>query len=139
MTIRECLPRLERLGISHEDAVALRRISMTLRRWFEYECGTGEGQTTYSIERDGDEPDSKPFMRVQYPSSNGYVDRRWPIADRETGARKRLAKIMQKYPTLTPYIQGDCRGPSLYILRQQDVPPNGDIGAYYSNGVAVYE
>lgn len=134
----ECLPRLVALGISQEDAVALRRISMTLRRWFEYECGTGEGQTTYSIERDGEEPDSKPYMRVQYPTREGYVDKRWPIADRENGARKRLVKIMARYPDLSPYIQGDPRGASLYILRASDIPAGESADAFYTRGVAVY-
>ncbi len=137
--IRECLPRLVGLGISHDDAVSLRRISMTLRRWFEFECGTGEGQTTYSIERDGDEPDSPPYMRIQYPTATKYVDSRHRIADRETGARKRLAKIMAKYPTLTAYVQGDPRGASLYILRPGDVPAGESAEAYYSRGFAVYE
>ena len=42
--------------------------------------------------------------------------RRYPIADRETGARKRLAVIMARYPHLTAYVQGDPRGCALYIL-----------------------
>jgi hypothetical protein len=135
----EMLRRLERLGISRADAEALRRISMTLHRWHELECGTGEGQVTRSVERDGDEPDSKPYMRVQYPTANGYVDRRWAVADREAGARKRLAAIMAKYPTLQAYIQGDPRGCALYILRPGDVPEGEDVSAYYSRGVAVYQ
>src|SRR5262245_23737431 len=85
---------LRALGFTVAEADALRRISVTLHRWHELECGTGEGQTTWSIERDGDEPDSKPYKRVQYPSAHGYVDRRWPIPDRETGARKRLQAII---------------------------------------------
>ena len=64
----EVITRLAKLGIDYRDAEALRRISMTLRRWFEYECGTGEGQTTYSIERETEEPDLWLFMRVQYPT-----------------------------------------------------------------------
>jgi hypothetical protein len=132
------IPSLIRAGITYEDARALRRISMTLRRWFEYECGTGEGQVTRSIERDGDEPDSKPYMRVQYPSRDGYVDRRWPIPDRETGARKRLAKIMAKYPTLAAYVQPDPRGAALYILRPGDVPEGNRVDSCYSRGLVVY-
>lgn len=135
----ECIPRLTQLGIAYDDAVALRRIAMTLHRWHELECGTGEGQTTYSVERDGDEPDSPPFMRVQYPTKSGYVDKRWPIADRETGAKKRLAKIMARYPTLGTYIQGDPRGASLYILRPGDVPEGEAADAFYSRGIAVYK
>lgn len=129
--------QLARIGIEVHDAEALRRISMTLQRWFELECGTGNGQTTISVERDGDEPDSKPFLRVQYPTANGYVDRRSPVADRETGARKRLAKIMAKYPTMTAYVQTDPRGAALYILRPGDVPEGEDVSAYYSRGIVV--
>jgi hypothetical protein len=44
----ECIAPLIRAGISYDDAYALRRISMTLNRWFELECGTDAG----AIERD---------------------------------------------------------------------------------------
>jgi hypothetical protein len=37
----EVLRRLEQIGISYDDANKLRRISMTLHRWFELECGDG--------------------------------------------------------------------------------------------------
>lgn len=134
-----CIAQLESLGISSADAWALRRVSMTLNRWHELECGTGEGQTTYSVERDGDEPDSKPFMRMQYPTRDGYVDKRWPCPDRETGAKKRLANILKGYPTLKAYVQGDPRGCALYILRPGDVPEGADAGSYYSRGIAVYK
>lgn len=135
----ECIQTLTRAGIAYDDATALRRVSMTLHRWHELECGTGEGQTSYSIERDGDEPDSKPYMRVQYPTSHGYVDKRWPVADRETGALKRLASIMARYPTMKAYVQGDPRGASLYILRPGDVPEGCEVDSYYSRGLAVYK
>jgi hypothetical protein len=36
-----------------------------------------------------------------------------------------------------PYIQGDCRGASLYILRQEDVEGQ-NIDQVYTRGVAVY-
>lgn len=134
----DAIATLGRVGITHDDAVKLRRISLTLRKWHEYECGTGDGQTTRSIERDGDEPDSKPYMRLQYPTRTGYVDRRWPIADRETGARKRLAAIMAKYPGMSAYVQGDPRGAALYILRPGDVPEGCEIDSYYSRGLVVY-
>lgn len=35
------LDNLRRIGIDRQDLQPLRRISMTLRRWFELECGTG--------------------------------------------------------------------------------------------------
>ena len=143
MTKREAMEltaqenRLMDLGISRDDAESLRRISMTLRRWFELECGTGEGQVSVSIERDGENGDGKPFKRIQYPSASGYVDRRYPIADRERGANKRLAAIMAKYPTLAAYVQGDPRGCALYILRPSDVPQGAHMDSYYTRGVAV--
>ena len=140
--IRECIPRLIGIGIDYDDAHSLRNIAMTLQRWHELECGTDNGrggQTTYSVERDGDEPDSKPFLRVQYPTVNGYVDKRWPTPDRETGALKRLASIMARYPGLSYYVQGDPRGASLYILRPGDVPEGENAESYYSNGIAVYK
>lgn len=143
MTKREAMEltaqenRLMMLGISREDAEALHRISMTLRRWFELECGTGEGQVSISIERDGENGDGKPFKRIQFPTAHGYSDNRYPIADKETGARKRLAAIMERYPTLTAYVQGDPRGCSLYILRPEDMLQGHSIDSFYTRGVAV--
>jgi hypothetical protein len=131
------IDRMRALGITQEDCEALRRISMTLRRWFELECGTGEGQVSRSIERDGDDGDGKPFKRIQYPTSHGYVDQRYPVADRETGARKRLATIMAKYPGLTAYVQGDPRGCSLYILTADNLTGGHDIDSVYTRGLAV--
>lgn len=133
----EVIARLVQLGISYQDAEALRRIANTLRNWFEMECGTERGRATVSIERDENE---KPFQRVQYMGTgNQWVDRKYPIADRESGARNRLTALMQRYGALVSYIQGDCRGASLYILRRGvDVQPGEDIDSVYSRGVAVY-
>jgi hypothetical protein len=39
----EMLRRLEQCGISRNDAETLRRISMTLHRWAELECGVDNG------------------------------------------------------------------------------------------------
>lgn len=131
MTKREAQERekmfdaLENNGISREDGEALRLISIRLRSWFERECGTDNG----CIERN--EKTGKPFWRL----ANGA---RFPIRDMEAGAMKRLAKIMAKYPTLTPYVQGDPRGAALYILRPQDMLEGHDIGSYYSRGICIY-
>src|SRR3990167_8087667 len=97
------LARLERLGITSADALALRRISMTLHRWYELECGTGDG----CIERD--EATGVPYW---YDANSRYLganDRRAysRIPDREKGALKRLAAIMARYPSLRYYIQYD--------------------------------
>lgn len=126
---------LQGLGIAWQDALALRRISMTLKAWFELECGTDKG----AIERD--EKTGIPYF---YNARARYLDPHEPraysrIPDREQGAKKRLTAIMAKYPTLGYYIQGDPRGASLYILRPGDVPAGKDADAYYSRGIAVYK
>jgi len=145
---------LQSLGFTFDECEKLRRISMTLRRWHELECGTGDGQVSVSVERDGDEPNSKPYKRIQYPTANGYVDKRYPIADRETGARKRLGAIVQernrrighykaKHETWSTYavheyIQGDPRGAALYILRPGDIPEGQAADSCYSRGICIY-
>ncbi len=128
------------LGFTREEAAQLRRISMTLRRWFELECGDGNG----AIERD--ETTGIPYW---YNANSRYLaagDRRayTRIADRETGARKRLAAILAECNArriaepLAAYIQTDPRGAALYILRPGDVPENGEPECYYSRGLCVY-
>ena len=144
MTKREAMRQthqenvLLNLGFTRTEAEQLRRISMTLQRWFEYECGTGDGQVSRSIERDGDNGDGKPFMRVQYPTSHGYVDRKHPIPDRETGARKRLARILAAHPGLSVFVQSDPRGAALYIIRPGDVPEGANVESCYNRGICVY-
>lgn len=174
MPNRECLPRLTAIGISYPDAIALRRIAMTLHRWHELECGTDRG----AIERD--ESTGNPYFvrqgnygwsvwcladdgagktrasRKTFPTKDAAIEymltvapsrepeirqvlyRRFPVPDRETGALKRLAAIMARYPQLSAYVQGDPRGAALYILRPGDVPEGGQADAYYSRGIAVY-
>lgn len=130
----EVLHRLDRLGIAYEDANALRRIALTLHRWFELECGDGNDYGSWAIERD--EVTDTPY-RCVYPH-NGPM-KRYPIADRENGARKRLAVILAKYPHLHAYIQTDCRGASLYMLTAEQVAYyNRPIDSIYNNGIAVY-
>ncbi len=122
----EMISRLERSGISREDAFSLRRISMTLHRWHEMECGIDNG----CIERD-DETGKAYWL-------NSNTMRRYPVADREQGALKRLAVIMARYPDKSAYVQGDPRGASLYILNPGDVPEGKDGNSYYSRGIGVY-
>ncbi len=126
-SVEERLRQLERLGISYNDAESLRRISMTLHRWHELECGVDGG----CVERD--ETTQKTYWL------NSHTMRRMPFPDRETGALKRLAAIMAKYPTLRSYVQGDPRGCALYILRPGDVLEGGADDSYYSRGIAVYK
>lgn len=130
------------LGFTREEAEALRRISMTLQRWFERECGDGNG----GIERD--ETTGKPFY------CNSMTGRRWPISDRESGARKRLAAIigqrngrpaikngrLNAHPAgeVSAYVQTDPRGAALYIIRPGDVLPGESVESCYSRGLCIY-
>jgi hypothetical protein len=123
----EMIERVKRLGVTETDAWALRRISMTLHRWHELECGLYNG----CVERD--EATGKTYWKSPF---SGVLA---PIADRETGALKRLKTIMRNYPKLTPYVQGDPRGAALYIVPKKDLPKGADIDSYYSRGVAVYK
>lgn len=127
MKTNNCISQLIRAGISYDDAAALRRISMTLHRWHELECGDGNG----CIERD------EKTQKTYWLSS--HTMRRSPVADRETGARKRLAAILSRYPSLSAYVQTDPRGAARYILRPGDVPEGADVRAYYSRGLAVLQ
>lgn len=127
MSYRECLPRLTAIGISYSDAEALRREAMTLHRWHELECGVENG----GVERN--EETGRCFWY------NSISQRRYPTADRETGALKRLATVMARYPHLSAYVQSDPRGAALYILRPGDVPAGAEVDAYYSRGIAVYK
>ncbi len=121
----DCLSRLQSLGISWDDATHLRRISMTLHRWHEMECGTDRG----AIERGSrkltplgrkefiSDENGKPYLR--HETVLGKI-RHMLIPDRETGALKRLTRIMKGYPDLLPYVQGDPRGCALYVVRKSE-------------------
>ena len=93
---RHMMGALEQLGFTYDERNALRRISMTLHRWHELECGYGNQYESWAIERD-DNGDGPPYMvHHHYRHGNGKdtVSRR-RIADRETGARKRLERIIK--------------------------------------------
>ena len=165
MTKREAMRQthqantLTALGFTPEEAESLRRISMTLHRWHELECGDSNDFASWTVTRgrkgekqaDGrrefiHDENGTPFMErhVHTESKPRYS----AIPDREKGALKRLAKIMNarlyRQPKhdaendLTPYIQTDPRGAALYILRPGDVPAGGSADAYYSRGICVY-
>jgi hypothetical protein len=120
------LQQLYAIGMNDDDARALRRISLTLRRWYEHECNG-------AIQRDGERGDGRPFWHSTF---DGRKICRSP--DRERGALKRMAALMARYPALTPYVQGDPRGCAVYVLRPGDVPEGKDADAYYSRGIPVY-
>lgn len=120
------LGALGRIGINYDTAVQLRRISMTLHRWHELECGVGNG----GVERD--ETTGKTYWY------NAMTGRRTPTPDRETGALRRLAAIMTKYPHLMFYVQGDPRGAALYIIPKDKLGDKAPDSYYSSCGIAVY-
>ena len=115
---------LHSLGFTRDEADTLRRISNTLQRWFEHECNG-------VIQRDEDT--DKPYWYNMHTGKRMYA-----APDRETGAMKRLTNIMANHAPLNYYIQDDCRGASLYIIRPGDVPKGADFDAYYSRGICVY-
>jgi len=129
------------LGFTSFEAEKLRKISMTLQRWHELECGIDGG----CIERD--EKTDKPLWRSEY---SGKLS---PIADREKGAKKRLGHILGlrntrewvragthsvKQIAINAYIQGDPRGAALYLIRPDDIPEGKNVESYYSRGICVY-
>ena len=152
-----CVDTLCRAGIAHDDAIALRRISMTLHRWHELECGDGNEHSSWCVSRghfdtresrfwngEGERPkpvfvydaEGAPYLERHYNrgDAKAHYTR---IGDRERGALKLVAKIMARYPAFQSYVQGDPRGCSLYILRPGDVRDGASLDSCYSNGVAV--
>lgn len=124
----QVLEQLYRKGIGYQDAHALRRISMTLHRWFELEANgdVRRDDQTHGCYAFYGRGTKGPFQTVRIP-------------DRETGAYKRLALIMEKYPALIHYVQTDCRGASLYILTVEQANDGSyPLDSIYSRGVAVY-
>jgi hypothetical protein len=142
----ECIQRLVHAGFTESDAMALRRVSMTLHRWHEMECGNGDDVSSWAVVR-GERKNSVTF---EYDDNGApYIERHFHrgssvaqytrIGDRERGAQKRLAKIMARYPDFQAYVQTDPRGASLYILRPSDVSADTDIASCYNRGIAVYK
>jgi hypothetical protein len=128
------------LGISREDATALRRISMTLHRWHELECGDTNNFASVCLVRGKRAADGrftydeagKPYLERLSRTANNPIPTYTLIPDRERGALRRLAAIMSRYPKLTSYVQTDPRGPSLYIGKHLQE-------SNYTDGVAVYQ
>jgi hypothetical protein len=119
--------RLARNGIdaTHEQANALRRAEITLHRWAEQECGDGNDYCSWSIERD--ETTGKPYKAI-YPHDG--KSRRYPIADRERGALRRVAAVC-KALGVHFFHQTDPRGCALYVSREPLTDTN------YSRGVGI--
>ena len=124
---------LLRNGFSTDEFNTLRRISATLHRWSEHECNG-------AIQRDEE-------TNVPYWYSTMTGKRLYRAPDRETGALRRLFKIMDSHPDHAAYYQGDPRGCSLYIVPRSMLSKHAagnvtsaqmDLESCYSNGIAVY-
>lgn len=146
----ELYTRLQNLGFTYEEAVSLRRIEMTLQRWAEAECGDSNDYCSWSVERD--ETTGKPYC-CRYPHDGKMT--RYPIADREAGALRRLKAIVdarnlraqvETFPggsssvhgrnEIIPYHQGDPRGCMLYLVKRS-VIEDQPIDQVYTRGLAV--
>ena len=145
----DCIDALRAAGINYEDACALRRISMTLHRWHELECGDGNDYGSWAIVRgakpkrdrmgarlDGGpndetflhDDDGAPFLEHHhYRHGDGKDTVSYTrLTDRERGALTRLKAIMARYPGFVPYVQTDPRGCALYILTPDRLPADWD-------------
>lgn len=109
-----------------EDARILRRAERTLQRWGEEECGNSNDHCSWCIVRD--EETDKPYREV-HPHRG--ESRREPIADRETGALKRIKAVCERLG-INYYHQGDPRGCALYVSK---MAMNGSN--YSSNGIEI--
>lgn len=132
--------RMDALGFTFAETETLRLAQLTLTRWAERECN-GE------VERD--EATGKTYSRHTY----GVNDTRRSIPDRETGALRRVKETVDTrnareaaakvqghgsgLPPVTAYHQTDPRGCALYLVPADVIPEGGDIGSYYSRGLAV--
>lgn len=146
------------IGRAHGDAESLRRISMTLHRWHELECGDGnehgswcitrgrwrtfipeEGKPVKTFEHDDDE---KPFLEYHHYTHGAGKDSVTysALPDREAGAKRRLATVLKRYPGVQAYIQTDPRGSALYMLPPGSVKEGEDVSSVYSSrGIAVFK
>lgn len=148
----ELYSRLQNLGFTYEEAVSLRRIEMTLQRWGEAECGDSNDYCSTSIERD--ETTGKPYRVVMYHDQKPSEATRYPVADREAGALRRMNAIIAARNsrewtrsgdasfknTLLGFHQTDCRGCMVYILRKSDIMDGHKplpIDQYYTRSLAV--
>lgn len=130
----DIIARLTRLGITPEDSWSLRRAAMTLTNWHIGQCGNSSAHSSWAIVRD-DETE-KTYMEIIPHNGNRY---RVAIPDREAGARKRVEKILSKYPGLHYYVQTDPRGASLYVVEQKTLDLyQRPIDEIYNQGVAVW-
>ncbi len=126
---------LSSFGFSYDETAQLLRVEKGLSRWHELECGIGTNKRSESVERD--EVTGKPFRRIQWRDHNGnWRENKYPTPDREKGLHKQLAALFEG-KAVRPYIQGDCRGCAVYIIRPNDIPEGESVDAFYSRGIPV--
>jgi hypothetical protein len=126
---------LSSFGFSHDETSQLLRVEKGLSRWHELECGTGNDKRSESVERD--EVTGKPFRRIQWRDHNGnWRENKHPTPDREKGLHKQLVCLFEG-KAVRPYIQGDCRGCAVYIIRPNDIPEGESVDSFYSRGIPV--
>ena len=122
---------LAMLGFTMDDTDRLLKIERTLHRWHELECGTGnEHGTSFHVERE--ELTEKPFLVTSWRDRTN----RRPYPDKEKGALKRLAEILEG-KGVTHYQQTDPRGCALYLIRPTDIPAGESVHAFYSRGISI--
>jgi len=148
--------RLLELGFTAIEAEHLRRISQTLQRWHERECGSDSacivrGRWNHGTDTFDHDDNGAPYEEY----AGGGRSRYYRVPDRETEAKRRLTAILaarngrpvgalgehvteQSEGMIRAYIQTDPRGAALYLLRTGDVPAGGHDAAYYTNGICVY-
>ena len=121
--------RLVKLGLTHDEAETIRRISMTLSRWAEHECNG-------NIQRD--ETTDKPLWFSNYQIEQAKTPKGYPIPDREAGAIKRLDKILSAHPGLAWYHQADPRGAAVHVYSVDKLEGRSIDSVYSSIGIAVW-
>lgn len=114
------------LGVAAADFRKLCRLERLLHKWGEDVCNgvvsVGEGGEAY-----------RHFGATNYSASGDF-----PINNDETFVLLKVKALLQKYPALWFYHQGDPRGCALYVGKREgcDVP---SLESHYStSGHAVY-
>lgn len=127
------IERLKSLGLSEDEARAIRKSAMALASWNLLECGESDGTTSRIIQRD----------RAGYPwliSTNQQGEStKTQIYDKEATALKRVFDILAKHPNIGYVHECDPRGPSLYLFDlhvARDIPLDEQCT---SCGIAVYD
>ncbi len=135
MTKKELIRQMEQadrlvgLGLTHDEAETIRRISMTLHRWSEHECNG-------NIQRD--EVTGGPRWFSDYEMQRAITPKGTVIPDREAGAIRRMNKIIKAHPGLAWYYQADPRGAQVYVYSVDKLEGRSIDSVYDSIGVAVY-